>query len=232
MYPRVAHCGHSYLSTARQGARWQLCEECLLDAEDTPDVLRKKERLWGPTTGILRCRCGTLVMDARTDQKFCSKFCAEVARGSRLAAAIPERVCAVEECNVVFQPYRDGQRCCSERHGKLLYNRESRADGRQVHPGWTDNRRDYWHRRRAVQAGASTGRPVLREEIAARDNYICGLCYEAVEMDLAWPDPMSPSLDHIQPLQPSDGSEPGLHDPDNVQLAHLSCNARKNNRPL
>jgi len=51
-------------------------------------------------------------------------------------------------------------------------------------------------------------------------------------MDLAWPDPMSPSLDHIQPLQPSDGSEPGLHDPDNVQLAHLSCNARKNNRPL
>ncbi|WP_158070491.1 HNH endonuclease [Streptomyces luteocolor] len=36
---------------------------------------------------------------------------------------------------------------------------------------------------------------------------------------------MSPSLDHVIPL-----SRGGSHRRDNVQLAHLRCNLRKNNR--
>jgi 5-methylcytosine-specific restriction endonuclease McrA len=41
-------------------------------------------------------------------------------------------------------------------------------------------------------------------------------------MMLTGPDPLSASLDHIKPLALLGG-----HDEDNLQLAHLGCNARK-----
>lgn len=107
----------------------------------------------------------------------------------------------------------------------MLYNRESRADGRQVAKGWDDARRDNYQRRRAWRKGASTGRPVLLLDIAARDSWTCGLCDLPVDLELAWPDPLSKSLDHVVPL-----SRGGAHDPDNVQLAHLRCNTAKGNR--
>lgn len=58
-----------------------------------------------------------------------------------------------------------------------------------------------------------------------RDKWRCGLCHKKVNRTLKWPDPMSASLDHVIPL--SDG---GTHEPANVQLAHLGCNAGKRNR--
>jgi 5-methylcytosine-specific restriction endonuclease McrA len=48
-----------------------------------------------------------------------------------------------------------------------------------------------------------------------RDDGICGLCGEDV-------DPFDYTLDHITPI-----SAGGLHDPDNVQVAHRSCNSAK-----
>lgn len=123
-------------------------------------------------------------------------------------------------------PAKDGQRCCSEKHGKLLYNRESRADGRQRQEPWTDARRDRYHRRVALKKGASTGRPVRRTEIAERDKWRCGICGGTVPQDAVWPDPLSASLDHVVPL-----TEPGAtHDPANVRLAHLACNTARGNR--
>lgn len=44
-------------------------------------------------------------------------------------------------------------------------------------------------------------------------------------MALQYPHPMSPSLDHIEPL-----SLGGAHDPANVRLAHLKCNNDRSNR--
>ncbi|KNX39497.1 hypothetical protein VV01_14575 [Luteipulveratus halotolerans] len=61
--------------------------------------------------------------------------------------------------------------------------------------------------------------------IAKRDGFKCGLCGRRVAMDLVWPHPMSPSLDHVVPL-----SEGGDHAPANVQLAHLRCNVSKGAR--
>ncbi|HYH54013.1 MAG TPA: HNH endonuclease [Solirubrobacterales bacterium] len=95
------------------------------------------------------------------------------------------------------------------------------CQNRQPHV-WDDQRRDGYHRRKAIKKGASTGRPVLLTEIASRDDWTCGICEGHVDHGLIWPDPLSPSLDHILPL-----SLGGPHDPDNVQLAHLRCNVRK-----
>lgn len=65
------------------------------------------------------------------------------------------------------------------------------------------------------------------EEIFHRDNWLCQLCGGPVEP----PTPRSrwsASLDHIVPITAPNC--PG-HIRSNVQTAHLSCNARKRNRP-
>lgn len=76
-------------------------------------------------------------------------------------------------------------------------------------------------RRRAKMHGAAS-EPYTLAEIAARDEHGCQLCGNRVRMDLVYPDPMSPSIDHIVPI--SDG---GSDLRVNVQLAHLVCNLRK-----
>lgn len=55
--------------------------------------------------------------------------------------------------------------------------------------------------------------------VRLRDGGTCGICGETVG-------PREQSIDHIIPL-----SRGGLHEYANVQLAHLSCNKRKNARP-
>ena len=78
--------------------------------------------------------------------------------------------------------------------------------------------------RRARMLGAITER-FNDKEIFIRDNWCCGICKEAVDPTLNHPDPMSASLDHVVPL-----SRGGSHTRDNVQLAHLRCNLRKNDK--
>jgi 5-methylcytosine-specific restriction endonuclease McrA len=51
----------------------------------------------------------------------------------------------------------------------------------------------------------------------------CAICGKPVNFDLKFPDPMSPTADHIIPI--SLGGHPS--DLGNLQLAHLSCNRRK-----
>lgn len=172
-------------------------------------------------------QCGTDISDRRLSVKYCSSRCGAIASGVVRAEPYPRAVCALPECDSEFQPKRSGQRCCSEKHGKLLYNRESRADGRQRPEPWNDQRRDRYHRRRAQKARTSTGEPVLLAEIAERDSWRCSLCQQSVDSNRRWPDPLSPSLDHVQPL-----SKGGAHDPSNVRLAHVRCNSARGNRPV
>ena len=55
---------------------------------------------------------------------------------------------------------------------------------------------------------------------------ICGICGQPVDKKLKYPDPMSPCIDHIIPIDrnghPSDIS--------NLQLAHWKCNRAKANK--
>lgn len=85
-----------------------------------------------------------------------------------------------------------------------------------------DRKRTQWRRAKVSDSGAEL---IDRDEIGARDGWRCGLCHLRVDRLLGYPNPMSASLDHIQPL-----SLGGLHARANVQIAHLSCNISKGNR--
>jgi 5-methylcytosine-specific restriction endonuclease McrA len=128
----------------------------------------------------------------------------------------------MDGCDIEFTPHRREQLCCSERHGKTHYNRVSRADGRQKNPPWDERRRAHWKKRYALSRGAEDAETFDYLEVFERDGWICGLCDLPVDPDCAWPDPMSPSLDHIVPV-----IRGGAHTRENAQLAHLRCNIRK-----
>lgn len=170
------------------------------------------------------CVCHGDLPDGRRS-RYCSSRCSSIAYGATRSEALPTATCALPECGTTFQPWKEGQRCCTEKHGKVLYNRESRADGRQKNPAWSDARRDRYHRRRAQKKATSSGAPVLLAEIAERDGWRCHDCRKAVDPKLKWPDVMSASLDHLVPL-----SKGGVHDPANVRLAHVRCNSARGNR--
>lgn len=51
---------------------------------------------------------------------------------------------------------------------------------------------------------------------------VCALCGELIDFDLAHPDRLSKSVDHIVPL-----SKGGTHEQSNLQWTHLVCNIRK-----
>lgn len=80
-------------------------------------------------------------------------------------------------------------------------------------------------RRRALKAQADQGERFAPACVYKRDGWTCGLCRLPVDPGLAWPHPMSASVDHILPL-----SQGGSHTLANVQCAHLSCNSRKRDR--
>jgi len=66
---------------------------------------------------------------------------------------------------------------------------------------------------------------INHNKIYERDGFICKLCGKQVDVSFKFPNPLSPSIDHIIPL-----SKGGLHCAENVQLAHLGCNVSKGNR--
>lgn len=143
------------------------------------------------------------------------QLCSDECRSARGRDSL-SRTCSMPECDL---PHR-AKGLCNKHYRAIL-----RAEGRIKPQPWDDKKRDAYQRRKAVKRGASTGRPVLRDEIAERDGFTCGLCSEPVDMAVQWPDPLSPTLDHIVPLALG-----GPHDPDNVQLAHLTCNSIKGPR--
>jgi 5-methylcytosine-specific restriction endonuclease McrA len=64
-------------------------------------------------------------------------------------------------------------------------------------------------------------------EIYERDHWTCQLCHKPVNKKLHWPNPMSPTLDHIIPI-----SKGGAHERRNTQLAHARCNMKASNRGI
>lgn len=55
---------------------------------------------------------------------------------------------------------------------------------------------------------------------------ICGICGKPVNKKLKAPDPMSPVVDHIIPI--NKGGHPS--DLENLQLAHWTCNRQKSDK--
>lgn len=57
---------------------------------------------------------------------------------------------------------------------------------------------------------------------------VCGICGLPVDKNLAWPNPMSPVVDHIIPI--NKGGHPSSMA--NLQLAHMTCNRLKSDKIL
>lgn len=93
----------------------------------------------------------------------------------------------------------------------------------QTHP---EKYRQYRHKRRALECHTQI-EPINEKAVYLRDGWICQHCKKRVDKKLKWPNPMSPSLDHITPL-----TKGGSHIYKNVQLAHLVCNMSKHDRVL
>lgn len=62
-------------------------------------------------------------------------------------------------------------------------------------------------------------------QLRAQDGDLCQLCLEPIDFTLRWPQAGYPTLDHIQPR-----ASGGNDNPDNLWLAHFSCNCGKGAR--
>lgn len=103
----------------------------------------------------------------------------------------------------------------------MHYKRILRGEGRLLDAPWDERRRMNFEVRRARRMNAFVEK-VSIEVLAERDGCRCGICGGVVDMNLAYPDPLSRSLDHVVPL-----SKGGAHSYANTQLAHLRCNVSK-----
>lgn len=82
------------------------------------------------------------------------------------------------------------------------------------------------YRRKTIKRQKAIAHPKISVElIARRDNYICHLCDEPVDMDVPRTERLGATLDHIKPL-----SKGGLDTMENVALAHRICNIKKGNK--
>lgn len=155
-------------------------------------------------------QCGGTWSSTHRRSKFCSSKCIN----KHTDLHNPVR-CSEPDCDRGVR----GKGLCA-----MHWRRKARAEGREANPAWDDNRRAHYHKRRAQKLGTQVEdlRPI---DIYERDIWLCGLCSTPVDPDCTWPDPMSPSLDHVKPL-----SLGGTHTYENVQLAHLTCNVSKGNR--
>lgn len=76
-------------------------------------------------------------------------------------------------------------------------------------------------RRRALIRSTSIG-VVDLDLLWVRQCAVCALCNQRIDHLLAWPEPMSRSVDHIVPL-----SKGGTHEQSNLAWTHLVCNLKK-----
>lgn len=113
---------------------------------------------------------------------------------------------------------RQRWRCTRADHGRP-------ADGRLAVGTCVDCRWESQHRkdiRRRAFLKSCRREPYTLSGIARRDGHRCRICGGGVRMARLWPDPWSPSIDHIRAL-----SRGGDDTPANVRLAHLRCNVRR-----
>lgn len=241
-YVRTAKCGHEYSSLAPRG-RVRMIGDCECSTKPAVAVVD------------LTCiRCGTEFQHSKP-REHCTKACAETIRRrrslglrvddhaqscercgidisdrrqgtlrcsdclGRTTPAFPEQVCVNPRCQVAFTPFKAGQQSCGNSCAQKVW----KAANRKPEP-WDDRRRANSQKRRA-QKLMLPSENVIAREVFERDGWICGICSEPVDASFAWPDPFSPSLDHVVPL-----ARGGHHTYENTQCAHLGCNVSKGDR--
>ncbi len=163
--------------------------------------------------------------DPTNGRKFCSQRCrTRHDRGIEMKRQCPT-------CGTFFR-YRGRNSCCSSECTALrrrFLAIQSWRRRKAKDPAWWERTKDYSRHRCAMRrAFLKDGCEVFAtEEIFNRDCWCCRICGIPVDRALEWPASLSASLDHVLPL-----SKGGRHTRDNVQLAHLRCNLKKNDKVL
>lgn len=148
-------------------------------------------------------------------------------------------------------PVVDGEKLCGD-CGKFLplssYNTNSHKTGpksmcrnceRTRNVAWREANPTYWQEwqkanpqkvrditnRRRAQKMNGEYEEIDRDLVFERDNFECKLCNLPLDMSAKFPHPLSPTLDHIQPL-----NKGGHHLYVNLQAAHFRCNTAKGDR--
>jgi len=156
--------------------------------------------------------CGKILVSGGT------KWC-DAHRASVKALESPDSrssVCGEFNCS---RPLRAKGMC------NMHYKRVLRSQGRLPSPVWDERRRSNHHARRAIVRGATNTGQVSIAALLERDGNDCPRCHEPINMNLAYPNRMSRSIDHTRPI-----SKGGAHSMENCTLMHLGCNLSKGNR--
>lgn len=155
-----------------------------------------------------RCaHCGGELNRRRADFKYCSKRECQAAKRVAALARAPE--CSVDGCSNRVR----ARGMCSTHYAKAWA-----TENREKHLA---NVRTQGMRYRARKRGAFVEN-VHRDEVLKRDGWRCQICGKKIPKTAVYPDPLSPSVDHVVPL-----SLGGKHEMKNVQAAHLICNSLK-----
>ena len=91
-------------------------------------------------------------------------------------------------------------------------------------PGQLKNRPTYSNR--PEENAAVRSQWEHNKKIILATQSICGICGKPVDKSLKYPDPMSPTVDHIIPVS-KNGDPVAL---DNLQIAHRYCNRMKSDK--
>jgi 5-methylcytosine-specific restriction endonuclease McrA len=161
--------------------------------------------------GRLCARCGVNIDGRDRRSRHCGPRCRD--RDYEGAAVGTVRSCL--HCGTEFSPSKGtqvycGKACCDR--ADLLRNREAYNSRNAA--------------RRARLRDAPLGPPFTRDEVFARDRWICQLCMTPTGLQTGR-HPMAPTIDHIVPL-----NKGGAHTIDNVWTAHMACNGAKGDRAI
>lgn len=135
-------------------------------------------------------------------------------------AALKARTCVV--CGVLFIPRNRHSVTCGVACGKARSRQAAEAKRTSTESVRVARRRSSALRRKRIGTTQRKGRWRL---IGPRDEWRCWLCGHTVDAEIKHPHPMSPSVDHVQPIVLG-----GADTDDNLRLAHFSCNSRRGDR--
>lgn len=180
------------------------------DAYESDKAAKREANRIKPLNSLECIGCGGNFESRDKVSKFCSQRCC-----NRWLDTHNKARCTASDCDRGVR----AKGICS-----MHWKRKEAAEGRRSKEPWGERRKANYHKRRAQKLNlpADAIRPL---DVYERDEWVCGLCSLPVDRAVSYPDPLSPSLDHVIPL-----SLGGHHVMENVQLAHLSCNVRKGNR--
>lgn len=153
-----------------------------------------------------------------------------------------DMTCAVEGCERVknarglcgphyyrLQTYGDPQaRPISRKSAPRSFPpRECQKCGKVFDPKGSSVRKYCGRKCARAKRGGSVNRRSWVERLGERDGWTCHLCGEPVDRKLYWPHGLAGSVDHVIPVKAG-----GDDSPENLALAHLTCNVSRGVTPL